>query len=347
MAARIAVCTSQTPFAHGGAEILANALVTQLRRAGHEAEVVQVPFRWYPKEEILKGYLAWRLLSLDESEGKRIDRVIALKFPAFALSHPHKTTWLIQQFRQAYDLFGTAHSHFDSSEADQELRGAIKRIDTRTIGESERILAISDNVAGRLCDSTGLEAETLHPPPALDGEFRHDGYGDYVLSLCRLNRLKRVDSLIKAMAHVKTRVRCFVAGKGEEVGTLQREAKRCGVSDRVEFLGYVSDEEALSLYANALAVYYAPLDEDYGLATVEAMKSQRPVLTTLDSGGVLEFVRDGETGFATPSGDPVALAQRIDELYGDRKLARRLGIAALESVESITWDRALTRLLDT
>jgi len=63
-------------------------------------ETIQIPFRWYPKEEILKGYLAWRLINLDESEGQPIDRVIALKFPAFVVKHSHKTTWLVQQFRQ-------------------------------------------------------------------------------------------------------------------------------------------------------------------------------------------------------------------------------------------------------
>jgi glycosyltransferase involved in cell wall biosynthesis len=305
-----------------------------------------VPFRWYPKEEVLKGYLVWRLINLDESEGKPIDRVIALKFPAYVIAHQHKVTWLIQQFRQAYDLFGTEHSHFNNTPADEELRKAIWNIDTQTIGESAQVYTISDNVGQRLRRFNRLSSETLYPPPALDGQFRHESYGDYIFSISRLNRLKRVDLLVRAMGEVKTPVRCRIAGQGEELAALQQLAHRVGADDRVDFLGYVSDRDALDLYANALAVYYAPLDEDYGLATVEAMKSCKPVLTTTGSGGVLEFVRDGETGFVTPAGDPGALAQRIDELYARRKLAEQLGRAAEKTVAPINWQRTIDKLLE-
>lgn len=343
---RIAVCTAQIPFVRGGAEVLADALVAQLRQRGHQVELIRVPFRWYPKEEILKGYLAWRLLNLDESEGKPIDRVIALKFPAYVIAHEHKVTWLIQQFRQAYDLLGTEHSHFSNTPADEELRKAIWDIDTQTIGESARVYTISDNVGQRLRRFNRLSSETLYPPPALDGHFYHETYGDYIFSISRLNRLKRIDLLVRAMGEVRTPVRCLIAGQGEELATLQRLAHQVGAEDRIDFLGFVSDTNALDLYASALAVYYAPLDEDYGLATVEAMKSRKPVLTTSGSGGVLEFVRDGENGFVTPAGDPKALAQRIDELYAQRKLAEQLGTVAEQTVASISWERTIDKLLE-
>ena len=83
-----------------------------------------------------------------------------------------------------------------------------------------------------------------------------------------------------------------------------------------------------------------------GKGTVEAMKSSKPVLTTTGSGGVLEFVEDGRTGFVTPSGDSGALAQRIDELYADRALAERMGTEGLSRVAAINWDHVVTRLLE-
>jgi glycosyltransferase involved in cell wall biosynthesis len=342
---RIAVCNSQVPFEYGGAEILADALVEQLRRYGHETTLVRIPMRWYPAEEILKGYLGWRLVNLDESEGRPIDRVIALKFPAFAVRHAHKTTWLIQQLRQAYDLLGTEHSYL-SPATDASLVDTVRRMDTRTIGESQRIYAISDNVGQRLHTFNGLQAETLYPPPAMDGQLHHESYDDYILSVCRLNKLKRVDHLIEAIARTRTSVRCLVVGRGEEQTALEKLASSRGVRDRVQFLGYVSNEDAVALYAKARAVYYAPLDEDYGLATVEAMKSRKPVLTTDDSGGVLEFVRDSETGFVMPAQDVGALAQRIDELMTDEMLARRLGAAGEERVQGINWSATIRRLLE-
>ena len=346
MGLRIVVCNGQIPFIRGGAEILADALIDRLRQRGHQAELIQIPFRWHPKSEVLKSYLAWRLINVQESEGQPIDRVISLKFPAFVVQHPHKVTWLVQQFRQAYDMFGTEYSYFDDCEADTELRRVIWDIDTHTLSESRHIFTISDNVGDRLQRYNLLESETLYPPPALDGQFYNRGYGDYVFSISRLNQMKRVDQLIRAMARTHAPVRCKIAGRGEERAALQRLAHRVGVADRVEFLGFVSDTDALDLYAGALAVYYAPLDEDYGLVTVEAMKSQKPVLTTDDSGGVLEFVDDGSTGYVSPAGDSAAMARHLDELHEKREAARRMGELARRKVAFIQWDSVIDRLLE-
>jgi glycosyltransferase involved in cell wall biosynthesis len=343
---RIAVCNGQIPFVQGGAELLTQALAAQLRQWGHQVEIVQLPFRWYPKTEILKGYMAWRLINLDESEGHPIDRVIALKFPAFVLQHPHKVTWLIQQFRQAYELFGSEHSHFDHSASDAELRRAIWQIDTHTLRESKQLYSISQNVSHRLMRFNRLASTPLHPPPALDGKFYNNGYGDYIFTVSRLNVMKRVDQLVRAMGRVRTPVCCKIAGQGDELAALKALATQSGAADRVEFVGFVDEASLLALYANALGVYYAPLDEDYGFVTVEAMKCAKPVLTTTDSGGPLEFVTNRVTGLVVPPSDPEALAQCIDELYEDRSLAERLGAAGQRQVSSITWQATIARLLE-
>ena len=79
---RIAVCAPQVPFVRGGAEILTQNLVDQLRRREHEAELVTIPFKWYPRARVLTEALLWRLADLEESEGRPIDLVIATKFPS-------------------------------------------------------------------------------------------------------------------------------------------------------------------------------------------------------------------------------------------------------------------------
>jgi len=342
---RIALCLGQVPFVRGGAEILTESLATQLRRRGHQVEVIAIPFRWYPPPEIIKGYLAWRLVDLHESNGVPIDRVIALKFPGFVTEHPHKVTWLIQQYRQGYDLFGSEHSDLTTSEQDIEIRRTIQRMDTQTIGESVATFTISDNVGQRLQRYNGLPSETLYPPPSQEGLYRHEAYGEYVLSLCRLDRLKRVDRLIEAVARCKT-ARCVIAGSGPERENLERLAAKCGVDNRVTFAGFVSDQQAIELYANCRALYYAPLDEDYGLATVEAMKSRKPVLATDDSGGVLEFVQHDVTGCIAPVSDIDRTAQQIDAVLRDDTLAARLGNAGCDLVADITWERTCERLLE-
>jgi glycosyltransferase involved in cell wall biosynthesis len=342
---RIAICTSQIPFVHGGAELHAESLQRELAARGYEVDMVRIPFRWYPKEEVLKGYLAWRLIDLTESEGQKIDMVIALKFPAFAVRHPNKVTWLIQQFRQAYDLFGTQWSHFTDDPADTRLRRIIRQMDTRTLSESRHVFTNSGNTADRLLRFNGLRAEPLYVPPPLDGRYRCGDYGDYLLVVSRLNALKRVHLVIEAMAHVRSGVRCLIAGRGKEEDNLRRLVRKRGAADRVELLGFVPDDQLIELYANCLATFYGPYDEDYGLATVEAMKSHKPVLTATDSGGVLEFVRDGVTGYVVPPNNPETLAERIDQLYADRALCRELGEAGYERVRDITWDRTIEHLV--
>jgi glycosyltransferase involved in cell wall biosynthesis len=346
MSLRIVVCTGQIPFERGGSEILAEALVEQLRQRGHAVEMVRIPCYWGEGGELLKSFLAWRLVNLTASEGKSIDRLVALKFPAYVAAHPTKVTWLVQQFRQAYDLYGTPYSPLGNTPQDVELREAIWRMDTRTIGESKHVFTISDNVGKRLKQYNGLSSETLYPPPALEGRFHHEGYGDYVFSLSRLNVLKRVDLLVRAMGLVKTPLRCRIAGRGEELAALQALAQEVHAAERITFLGYVSDEDALAHYAGALAIYYAPLDEDYGLATVEGMKSRKPVLTARDSGGVLEFVQHRQTGMVVAPDDPAELARCLDELYEDRALVERLGQAAAQRVAGITWEATIARLLE-
>ena len=102
---RVVIATVQVPFVRGGAEILADQLLNALRSEGHEAEIVAVPFKWYPAERILDHMLACRLLDVTESTGTPIDRLIGLKFPAYFMPHPHKVLWLLHQHRTAYDLW--------------------------------------------------------------------------------------------------------------------------------------------------------------------------------------------------------------------------------------------------
>ena len=106
----VVVCEAQVPFVHGGAEVHVRELTRELTERGYAAELVSVPFKWYPKEEILPHAAAWRLLDLSESNGRPIDLVIASKFPTYFVRHPNKVAWLIHQYRAAYELYGVPHS---------------------------------------------------------------------------------------------------------------------------------------------------------------------------------------------------------------------------------------------
>ena len=196
---RIAVLRPQVPFARGGVEIVTDELVGELRARGHEADLVSVPFKWYPGARVLTQAFLWRMLDLDEADGRGIDVVVATKFPSYVVRHHEKRVWLVHQFRQAYELDGTDLGQFGDAPEERALRRHVQELDRVALGEATRLFATSANVAGRLERSTGLVAEVLpHPPQALP--YRTAPSQGFVLSASRLDRAKRIDLLLEAAA---------------------------------------------------------------------------------------------------------------------------------------------------
>lgn len=341
---RIAVLRPQVPFARGGAEIFTDTLVDELRARGHEADLVSVPFKWYPGAGVLTQAFLWRMLDLEEVDGRPIDVVVPTKFPSYVVRHPDKRVWLVHQFRQAYELDGTELGQFDPSPEDRALRRKVQQLDRIALGEATRLFATSRNVAGRIETSTGLPAEVLpHPPQEL--EYRCAGYGDFVLSVNRLDRAKRIDLLLDAVAR-DAALEVVIAGDGPDRSRLERLASERGLNGRARFAGRVSEGELADLYARCLAVYYAPVDEDYGMVPLEAFLSEKPVLTTTDAGGPLEFVKHAETGLVAEP-EPQAIGRALGQLLGDKPLAERLGAAGRAATRSISWDHVIQTLTET
>src|SRR3954464_14870937 len=183
-----------------------------MRAREQEVSLVTVPFKWYPGERVLTQAFLWRLLDLDEANGRPIDAVIATKFPSYAVRHPRKVVWLLHQFRQAWDLDRTELGQFSESAEDRALRGKVLELDRVSLGEARKIFTTSSIVAGRLRDSVGLDADVLAPPPA-PLAFRCEAYEDFILSVNRLDRAKRIDLLIEAAAATDG-VKIVIAGDG-------------------------------------------------------------------------------------------------------------------------------------
>ena len=135
----------------------------------------------------------------------------------------------------------------------------------------------------------------------------------------------------------------MIVGDGPDRERLERLAS--GLNGRVEFTGRVDDEQLADLYARCLAVYYAPVDEDYGMVPYEAFLSAKPVVTTIDAGGPLEVVHDRETGVVVaPDAAELARGLRLPRRPRRRGEARsaRPGKAV---AERITWDACIDALL--
>jgi glycosyltransferase involved in cell wall biosynthesis len=336
---RIVVAAPQVPFVRGGAEVMADDLVAALRRRDHEAELVTMPFKWYPGSRVLDQAFLWRLVDLTEADGRPVDRVIATKFPAYCVRHPNKVVWVLHQFRQAYDYDGTELGQFSDAPEDRATRRAVERLDAVALGEAKRVFATSRNVADRLQRFNGIAAEILpHPPQSLG--YRSAEPEGYVLSVNRLDRAKRIDLLIDAVRRQRG-LRAVIAGEGPDRDRLEQLA--AGLNGQVEFAGRVDSERLADLYARCSAVYYAPIDEDFGMVPYEAFLSEKPVLTTVDAGGPLEVVHDRETGLVvTPEAAELARACAYVMEHAGEALA--WGRAGKSLAERVTWDACVDAL---
>ena len=340
----IVVAETQVSSVTGGAELHVRALVDVLRRRGHDVDLVGLPFRAQPKDDLLAQAARWRLLDLSSSHGRPIDLVIATRFPTYFARHPRKVAWVIHQHRAAYELCGTPYSDFEHTEADVGLRKRLFELDARMLAECRHVFANSRNTAQRLTTFNGVAAEGLYHPPPLADRLRPGPYGDYILVVGRLETVKRTELAVTALAHTPSSARLVIAGDGSQRAALEATARHLGVQSRVVFVGAVAGDQLVDLYANALGVVYAPYDEDYGYVTLEAFLSAKPVITATDSGGTLEFVVDGENGFVCGP-EPEAVGAAIARLASDRSLAARLGTAGQSCATRVTWDGVVERLL--
>lgn len=346
---RVLIATSQVPFVRGGAEELTDDLCAALRRAGHEAEIAAIPFKWYPPEQIPAEILAHRLIDVSEF-AVPVDVVIGMRFPAYFIRHPKKVLWIMHQHRSAYDMWehplaGDLRPH-DNGAA---VREAIRRADRRFLPEAEKIFTISRTVSRRLRDYSALESQALHPPLPQAEHFYCATAGDYFFFPSRLSELKRHALVLAALARTQSPVRVRFAGGADSepyVQHLRKLAEEAGVTSRVEWLGVISEEEKYRQYAHARAVIFPPREEDYGYVTLEAMASGKAVITCVDSGEPLEFVVPGQTGLVCEA-TADSLGRAMDQLWQAPDFAERCGVAGRERWVRMRnqWPEVLAALL--
>lgn len=341
---RIALVTTQCPFVYGGAELHAEGLKRALERAGHLAEIVSIPFKWYPSETILDHILAAKSLDISEFNGVPIDLAICLKFPAYFVQHPNKVFWLIHQHRPAYDLWESGTSDLFNDPSGRIVRDVIRESDTTELSRWP-LYANSRNVADRLLRFNGLRAEPLYHPPPLADSLAARAYEPFFFYPSRLAPSKRQDFVLRSLVHASDDVRVVFSGAPDNPAyqdELIALASDLGVSHKVTWRGFISDAESLDLYARARAILYTPVDEDLGYVALEAMAASKAIITLEDSGEPASLVRDGKGGYIS-SVDPRAFAAHVDAVHRSEPTAQALGKAARARYDALgtSWQHAV------
>ena len=343
---KIALATIQTPFIHGGAEYLIHGLLLSLRNAGHLVERVSMPFRFGPDEQVSRSIEVWQSEDFTLLNGHQADQVICLQFPTYYLKHPVKAFWLLHQYRAVYDLWETPFTaEFRKSFGAQSLRQRIIEADTKSLGECWPRFTIAANVSKRLQSYNNITSHPIYHPPYLANQFYSADAEAYVFAPSRLEEAKRQELLIRAMMYVQSPLVAIIAGEGGQDSRLRQLTHELKLENRIKFVGHVSDQEKMALYAHCLCVFFAPFDEDYGYVTLEAMLAAKPLVTCRDSGGPLEFVVHNETGFIVAP-DPREIANAFDLCSVNGKKAREMGGEAAKRYEEmdISWDNVVEKL---
>jgi glycosyltransferase involved in cell wall biosynthesis len=341
----VLIVTSAPPLVEGGHLVIARALERACRDAGHRVEIVTTPSNRFGRQA--SAYVAnWMTDVGQTGDGEQVDHVISLRYPSYAVRHPSHVSWLNHTMREYYDLW----DEFSARLSPQgRLKETVRRLlihaaDSYLLRHNVKKLFVqSKTIQARMTAWQGLTPAVLYPPPP-QRDYRCDGYGDYLFFTSRLAPLKRADLALRALAEPTARaVRLVVSGEGEEAPRLVSLARDLNVDSRVTFTGRLTESALVDHFARCRAVVFIPKSEDYGFVTVEAFASGKAVLTTTDSGGPAELVKEGETGvMADPT--PASVAAGYARLMDSPAAAESMGEWARAWVQTLTWAETVRKL---
>lgn len=187
----------------------------------------------------------------------------------------------------------------------------------------------------------GVDPNRLTPPA--DGKRFSE---PTILYLGRLKRYKRVDIILRSVAHLREQgipVRLLIAGKGDYKGSLQELHSRLGLRDIVEFLGYVPEEEKIRLLQQSWIHVLTSPKEGWGISILEAAACGTPTVAS-DSPGLRDAVQDGRTGLLVPHGDVGALSQALRSLLENEQRRKEMGVTARSFAEDFTWEASARKM---
>lgn len=343
---RVLVVTSDVPFVEGGHITIAQCTVQALRDHGYEADLVLTPQNRFGRQ--FRAYLANFFTDVEiDGLGRRIHQVISFRFPSFAVRHSRHVCWLNHRLREYYDLWDYLKSQLSWKGRLKESvrKQIIQMMDTYLLKHNvKKVFAQSRTIQQRLIKWGNIQSEILYPPPPQRNYYTND-YSNYIFTVSRLQRLKRLDLLIKSFIHIKNKeLKAVIAGSGPEYNKLVRLIRDNKLEKRISLIGKTDEKTTLRHFANCRAVYFSPLQEDYGFVTGEAFASSKCVVTTEDSGGPAELVKHEHLGYICEN-HPEKIAEKLDILAEDKKLAEQMGQNAKKFISSMTWEKTIERLI--
>jgi len=323
------------------------ALPTRLCKLGERLQFHEVEMFDYPLFEFPPYTLALAAKILEVASSARLD-VLHMHYAI-----PHATAaYLAREMSrpERYLPFVTTLHGTDITLVGS--RSSFLEITRFSIAQSDAVTAISHYLADETCRTFGNCAVEVIPNFINAEQYSRRENQDLratlapngerlIMHVSNFRPVKRITDCIHALARIagRVRVRLVMCGDGPERREAEALAQQYGLADDVLFVGQVPN---ISDYLSVADLLLMPSQtESFGLAALEAMACEVPVIATR-VGGLPEVVREGETGYLVELGDIEAMAERAVEILSDPARQRRMGARGRAwAVEQFSTDRVI------
>lgn len=188
--------------------------------------------------------------------------------------------------------------------------------DQNNVKNIDKLLVNSANVKKRVEKYYQRDSQVLYPFVETK-KFKYLSKGNFYLSTCRLDKIKRIDLTIKAFLRLPSK-QLIIASDGPERENLMKLANG---SPNIKFLGYVSENDLARLYGSCIATLYLSYKEDFGMVPLESQSAGKPCIATND-GGFKETIIHKKTGYLVE--DPTNVSQVIEAITWTDKNAKKM-----------------------
>lgn len=237
------------------------------------------------------------------STGSWMSKGVITKKPAIHISYIHHPPRYLYGYETAIEW----QKHLLIKIYGNIINLFLRNWDFKASQRPDFLIANSEETRRRIQKFYRRDSTVIYPPVTIPKDLppKTHRLKTYYLTVSRLARAKHVDVLIRAANEMKFKLK--VVGTGRDVDYLKSIA-----GPTVEFLDNVPDEKMSELYKNAKAFLFASVDEEFGIAPVEAMGYGLPVIA-YKSGGIPETVRDEVNGFLFDSLNSSDLIQKLKQ----------------------------------
>ena len=344
----------------GGAEVHLHEIFERIAKKGHQVTLFSCGFNGAPKEEIINGIRVIRagersyfnfilpFYYLFKLRRENFDVVVLdiNKIPFFSPFFIRKPRAIIVHhfFRRAIFLEASPPIAYYVYLTEKLFFKMYRKFPVLYYSPSTRDEMIAE----------GFPPENFYYVPiAVDLEhYRVLGIPKsekpLVVYLGRIKRYKSVDHLIKAFPKILEKVpeaHMAIVGDGDDRPRLEQLVQKLNLQDRVEFTGFVSEDEKVRWLNRAWVVVNPSSKEGWGLTMTEANACGTPVVAA-NSPGLRDAVKHGETGLLYPYGDIDALANSVVKILTDTDLREKLRQGGLDYAHKYTWDYAADKTLE-